>query len=439
MINLNCLNVTESGYGTEPDTFGGGIAISSGNVLTHDINLNAVNASCNSFVGLTLAGVHRVNITNSKFNKNIGIDNFAFGPAVWGLLLIPNGFPVAGGGFGCTNVNIVNSEANGNTSLGVAVGMESVSIPSFGFAANQNLNFLACEANNNAGGGDMSGPVNAGEGIVVAGTTNFLIEDCSAQGNKSLATAPSTVPGYYASVGFGVPFESLDGNIINCLAKNNSGIGDVSAGFRAYGSANITISHCVAQCNNNDGVGGEAWGITTDTNVGNEFAFGGPVNSNFLLDYNKAERNLAPNGLGGGIKFIAQVNSALDHNCASHNAIGLLVGDPACCQSPEPCSFYCVSENNVVAYNKVTKNSQSGILDVTPGAAVYYSNVARCNGAPGNNYVGAVFPSPVTCPSVKCCVPANLTPVRLIEDGDVCKVNTNCQRSNSVENLDIRK
>ncbi|MCV4614745.1 hypothetical protein OFM04_33125, partial [Escherichia coli] len=85
-------------------------------------------------------------------------------------------------------------------------------------------------------------------------------------------------PGFFASVGFGVPFFGVNGHFENCVAEGNSGAGDTSQGFRILRSNNITVSNCVAIGNNNSSTG-EAWGFTTDPSVGNQVgAFGPPVN-----------------------------------------------------------------------------------------------------------------------------------------------------------------
>ena len=272
---------------------GGGIGVgSSEGSITHDVYLDNVNASSNTFNGLTLGGVNGVFIENSKFSNNVGIPlnpSTTFN-GVWGILATP----LLGSGIASIDVTIVDTEMSGNTSDSGAVGFESVSIPSLphlNLPYNENINIIRCEANTNMGGGTTNPAVNEGEGIVLAGTNNFVVADCIAQGNMSLAPAPTGIAGNFVSVGFGVPFDSLNGSFINCVAQGNSGNADLSAGFRVTGSNTITFTNCKAYGHTNDL--GEAWGFTTDTNVGNPTAFGSLSNTNFVFDNCVAENNIS--------------------------------------------------------------------------------------------------------------------------------------------------
>ena len=233
--------------------------------------------------------------------------------------------------------------------------------------------------------------------------------------------------------------------IAHNTAINNSGNGDISAGFRVGGSSNITIKHNVATHNINEyaneeglpNIIAEAWGFTTDPNIGNVTSFAPPVNTNYVIEDNTANQNQAFLGVGGGFKFLSQVNSILRKNVSTDNTIGILVGNPSCC--PTDCVGSCPSTGNTVSCNKVFNNLVQGIVDTAPEALTTYSgNISGSNGAIDNNYVGAIFPSPVTCPSKHTCVPANKVPVRLEVNGKKCRLNTNCEKSNKADNLDVQ-
>ncbi|MCE5316420.1 MAG: hypothetical protein LLG04_03530 [Parachlamydia sp.] len=198
-------------------------------------------------------------------------------------------------------MNFFDCVTNSNNGTGGSIGLDILSVPEFGFQLNSNVVIVRCVATHNVGGGNPNA-VNEGEGIVVAGTQNFVIRDCAAFGNGTAATQPSGIPGFFASTGIGVPFHGLDGLIENCVAEGNSGAGDSSQGFRILRSSNITISNCVAIGNNNTSTG-EAWGFSTDTLLGNEAgAFGPPVNINFVFQNCVAEANNAQSAICGGFK-----------------------------------------------------------------------------------------------------------------------------------------
>lgn len=418
-------------------TISGGIVLTSGEEAIHDVLIIDVNSSENSLAGLILHGVDNVDIVHSRFNSNTGAVT-PFGNNVWGILAtaflteappIPVVFPTS-------NIRIIESEANGNIGAGGAIGIEILSVPAFGFPINDNISIVRVTANDNQGGGAESPVVNEGEGIVIAGTQNFVVRECVAQGNHTLATEPTGIPGFFASVGFGVPFGSNNGLFEDCVAEGNSGPGDISAGFRFLRSSNITVNNCVAIGNNNSSTG-EAWGFTTDPLVGNDFgAFGAPFNTNFLITNSVAEGNVSNGGIGGGFKYISQINSVLAHNHSVGNGsvngtgYGILVGNPTCCatstcctadpvicDSPSGCLPFascCPSSHNVINNNEVVGNSDFGIVDniVAPDTALnaYFANVARGN---GTNYQ-IPLGNPIrtwTLPGYPAVVDNNTTPV----------------------------
>ncbi len=439
-VNLSQLNLLRNGA---ESTFGGGIALFSeiGNAA-HDIILDHVNASDNIWVGLLIAGGDKVTIRNCIFNNNKGTVLPVVGDSTWGAL-ITTLVTVST----CSNIDFIDSEASGNTGTGGAIGFEPVSIPVFGLPFIENVNFVRCVANSNKGGGGTG--LQEGEGFVFAGSRNCVVDNCIAQGNGSLATGPSGTAGRDASIGFGVTFAGENISFINCLAQGNAGDGDVSAGFRASRSRNITFTNCTASGNNNNAVGGEAWGFTTDTNIGNPTAFDEPVNRSFIFDSCVAESNLASNGLGGGFKFLSQVSSILTKSTSQTNAIGILVGDPTCCGVANDCNLLdsscgvtvncCPSQNNEISNNNIVGNSQFGIQDLSQANNAYLGNVARGNGAAGNNFVGSIFPSPITCQNPVGCVSAATTPVVLwVIPGAPCAVDTNCVAVTDLDNKDIR-
>ena len=392
-VSLNKVSALRNGAEGQ---VGGGILLSSSpGVETHDVILNEVEASENLFIGLTIAGANNIIVKNSTFDANTGN---SFIPAIggfssWGVFAAPlfTGDP-------CHDLTFIDSQANNNEALGGAIGFEILSVPAFALPVNIDVSFIRCIANNNQGGGEAD-VVNEGEGFVIAGTQNFIVEDCQAYSNQSLAPAPSELPGFYASVGFGVPFSCANGIFRNCHAANNSGSGDVSAGFRIVASNDIVLENCIAQQNTNTaGGGGEAWGFTTDTNVGNPTAFGTPVNNRYVFNHCIAENNQATNAGFGGFKFISQVNSILSNSVSSGNGFGILVGDPVCCpiECDDPGSV-CVSTNNIINNNQVLGNSLVGILDSkTTANNAYYANFARSNGPAGNNnYFGLPLGTPI--------------------------------------------
>lgn len=374
---------------------GGIVAAGDGSHFTHDIVLNNVDASGNFLAGFIVSGVVNTDVSNSKFNNNKTATTL-FGINTWGVLATAFGIDSV---FPCENLNVTNCEMNNNTSAGGTVGLEVLSVPAFGLPFNNNVNIINCVANSNTGGG-TAGVVNEGEGIVLAGTQNFTVQNCVAQGNRTLATAPSGKPGFFASTGFGVPFFGVNGTFENCVAQGNSGAGDSSQGFRILRSNNITVSNCVAIGNNNTATsGGEAWGFTTDPLVGNTAgAFGPPVNNNFLFIDCVAETNVSSGGLSGGFKFVSQVDSSLTQCKAISNGYGILVADPACCATNTCCTVdpvvcksgtnclpfaaCCPTSKNVISYNEVIGNTSFGIVDESNSNAhnAYFANIARGNG-----------------------------------------------------------
>lgn len=387
-VTLNKINALENGA---LGVTGGGIGITSAiDSVTHDIYLNEVNASGNEFIGLTIAGANKVIVRNSIFNNNTAnaLNPVVQGISSWGVFAAPlfTGVP-------SHDLTFIDCQANGNTALNGAIGFEVLSVPAFALPVITDVNFIRCVANSNLGGGDLTG-VNEGEGIVIAGTENFIVKDCQAYSNQSLATAPSGLAGFYASVGFGVPFSCANGIFENCHAANNSGAADVSAGFRVISSNNIVLENCVSQNHINTNEAGEAWGFTTDTNLGNPTAFGTPVNNQFTFKNCVAQNNVAATTtLGGGFKFISQVNSTLSNSVSSGNGgYGILAGDPAGCEDAQ-----CASLDNIINNNQILGNSVAGILDTKAAANnAYYLNVSRSNGPAGAvNYSGLPAGTPI--------------------------------------------
>ncbi len=437
-LTLRNLEVLRNGI-NDPvgSTFSGGIVLASGIDVIHDVLIIDVNSSENFLAGLVLVGVDNVDVVHSRFNRNNSAVT-GLGTNSWGILAsafvfenppTPTVFPIR-------NLRIIESEANGNLSDGGAIGIEILSVPAFGFPVNDNVSIVRVTANDNAGGGSDAPVVNEGEGIVIAGTVNFVVRECVAQGNRTTAVEPSGIPGFFASVGFGVPFGSSNGLFEDCIAEGNAGSGDISAGFRIFRSDNITLNNCVASGNNNTS-SGEAWGFTTDPNLGNNLgAFGAPFNRNYLITNSTAEGNVSNDGIGGGFKFISTINSVLSYNNSIGNGsingtgYGILVGNPVCCAINICCTFdaatcanlqgclpfasCCPSSHNVINNNEVVGNSDFGIVDniVAPDNALnaYYTNVARGN---GTNYQIPVG-NPIrtwTLPAYPAVVDNNTTPV----------------------------
>ncbi len=408
-VTLKDLAVVSNGAA---NTLGGGISISSSDAtaITHDIVIDQVNASGNIFNGLSLGGVNDVVIVDSKFNNTQGTVS-PFGVSSWGVF----GTALPFGGFSGipnNNISISNSEASNGTSLGGAIGIEFLSVN--GFALNSNITITRCITNNNRGGGDPLA-INEGEGIVLDGVQNFLVKDCVSSGNgMNSIIGPSGISGLYASTGFGLPFYCSNGRFENCTAQGNFGNGDVSDGFRIIRSTSITLDHCVAVGNYNTSAG-EAWGFTTDPDLGNDLGiFGAPVGTGYVITNCLADSNFSQEGICGGFKFISQVNSTLSNstsvsNGSNGNGYGILVGDPACCITNTccaldpvvcqdgsgnclPASACCPTKNNVINNNQVVGNSLYGIFDQSNSNAnnAYYANVARGNGTNYAYQVGLV-------------------------------------------------
>lgn len=411
-VTLQQLNVLENGTNNPSGkTISGGISITSGlpSSITHDIFIKNVTSSGNFFAGLLLSGVTDVDVLQSRFNNNTSATT-NFGINSWGILATAFLLdPTSPSFLPCSNLTILDCEANSNNGAGGSIGIEVLSVPAFGFAFNNNVVIERCIAHHNIGGGSSTA-VNEGEGIVIAGTQNFVVKDCVANGNASAATQPSGSPGFYASTGFGVPFYGINGLFENCVAEGNSGAGDTSQGFRILRSTNITVSNCVASGNNNTSTG-EAWGFNTDPLLGNDAgAFGPPVNRNFIIQNCVAEGNNAPSNQCGGFKFVSQVYSILA-NCrsvgngetGSSNGIGILVSDPPCCITNNCCTVdpavcnstsgclpfatCCVTLQNIIHNNEVAGNTLYGIRETTNTNPHnnYYANIARGNGTNYSN------------------------------------------------------
>lgn len=412
-LTLRNLDVLRNGL-NDPATLPitAGIAIVSGTVdgQIHDVLIIDVNSSENVLAGLILSGVDNVDVIHSRFNRNTTAVT-GFGTNSWGVLATAlYNDPISPSVFPCSNLRFIESEMNNNVSTGGAIGIETLSIPAFGLPVNQNVSLVRVTANGNIGGGAET-IVNEGEGIVIVGTNNFVVRECIANGNRTLAEAPSGTPGFFASIGFGVPFGSSNGLFVDCVAEGNSGAGDISAGFRVFRSANITINNCEANGNNNTSTG-EAWGFTTDPNLGNfAGAFGFPTNVNYLFTRSVAKNNFSVDGIGGGFKFISTINSELSYNHSITNGstnsdgYGILVGNPPCCATntcctadptvctipgtPPTCAPFavcCPSSHNVINNNELIGNSDYGIYDnfISQGNQTaynaYYANVARNSG-----------------------------------------------------------
>lgn len=408
-LTLQSLTVLENGT-NDPGSLllSAGIVINSGvpSAVSHDIAIRNVTSSGNVFAGLVLSGVRNVDVLESRFNNNSSATT-GYGTNAFGIVATSFYLGQPGTFLPCTDINIFDCVTNSNNGVGGSVGIEILSVPQFGFQLNTNVTIERCVANHNIGGGDPNA-VNEGEGFVVTGTQNFAIRDCVAMGNGTAATHPSGIAGFFASSGFSVPFSGFDGIIENCYAEGNSGAGDSSQGFRVTRSSNITISNCIAIGNNNPSTG-EAWGFTTDTNLGNDAGeFGAPVNTNFVIQNCVAEANNAQSSICGGFKFVSQVNSILadcrsvGHGIAgSNNGYGILVTDPACCSNTSCCTLdpvvcnspsgclpvatCCPTLHNIIHNNEVVGNTFYGIFDnfnpVSNNAKnAYYANVARGNG-----------------------------------------------------------
>lgn len=425
--------------GNTSSPFGG---ISAAN--SQDVVLSHVRANNNIGIGFSLAGTTQVVVAESSFDNNTTANVPGLGgPICWGLF----GSNLLNG-VSCRDVTVVSSSASNNKSNGVGIGMEFISIP-FVSPVIENLRIIDCAAYDNTGGVPSSF-TQEGEGFAVIGVNNFVLRGCQAQGNHSNATAPSGIAGNHSSSGYSLAF--IDGNAIidDCQAVSNNGNGDISAGFRIARSANVVVKNCVATNHQNNGVlvsatdtannvYGEAWGFTTDPDIGN--FLGTPSNFSFTFDGCNATNNNAPNapsGNAGGFKFVLQTESVLTNCQAVDNDIGIYVSKPKCCSVPAGRSGSCCclesancctaaapacctatssncactsglcatsstccpdNTDSIVSSNVVIGNRFGGIVDTSSSTGTaYYLNQARSNGDNGTlNYVGIISPTPTSC------------------------------------------
>lgn len=470
--NIVCQEVNMYRNGTNNAPNGGFSAANS-----KDIVVDRCIANNNIGIGLSLAGVQQAIVSGSNFDNNSAATvTFLGGSICWGAFAtnLLSGQP-------CKDLSFIDCTSSNNSSNGVCLGLECIGIPLPGNPLNENVNIINCISNHNAGG--MTGSfTQEGEGFAVIGVNNFVVKGCIAEGNHSNATQPSGIAGNHTSCGYSVAFLNTAGLIEDCQAINNSGNGDVSCGFRVMRSSDIVVRNCVAidhtnaGFNGSTGIHGEAWGFTTDPDLGN--FLGVPQGTNFTFDSCVATNNTAPgapDGFGGGIKFISQVHSLITDCILQGNSMGIYVSDPACCQigpgqvgsccclEPTTCcittgpacctsttsncactnnacktsSTCCgVSKENVVKGNVLIGNARGGIVDnLDCNSTAYYKNEARANGPNGSlNYVGVISPAPQSCNKPG----GNGTPIRLwITPNAPCKKNNNGEMD-PWDNMDIR-
>jgi hypothetical protein len=388
------------------------VITTSNNVVLHNVQACRNSSIINStgvfdieFVGIDISGNTNTEITGCQSTNNTLT---IMTPPQSGTFAFNAGIKI---GSGTSNFKISDCQV-GNLLSDVSVLQASefpTSLITQSISASQaSAGFVSnCQFNNNtvkaASGVFPTTTTFLTEGVDLSGCSDITFEDSSASGNTHAAANPLT------------QFS-------------------LAAGFKSSLSKNIVFRRCFATNN-------------TDTNTGLGFGFSTTepiapttnLNLQYVFDSCIAEGNTASAGLGGGFDIRTCQNSKVINCLADGNTIGIRVSQDT--GNPNNCT------SNAIANNTLVGNTQAGIFDnISTSAAnanAYYSNRAELNGqSPARtNYFGNAFP-PAICPKngkcAKRCNSANKTPIRLWQlPFAPCKVNTNCEKGEILDNISI--
>lgn len=429
------LNVLKNGTASGPVGVGGIVILGATN-----ISLENVNARENFGVGVGLSDVNNFFMDKCHCDDTQGVDLGApFGVTAIGFsaFVVDPPFASPKGLVGqpfttaSSNLFITNCSFNGTTGGGSAFAAIVGSL--FGVRA-RNILFENCVAT------DTSSTLTSAqfaEGITVLGD-NILIKDCVVDNLTSAGT--------FANHLVGIEITTATNSLVeNCTVAHVSGSAIFVNGFDIEGTAtNSTFRNCVAYDVTNTAIPT----IANPLIMACGFALEKPIlvpgldagGSGTVADSCIAQNVHGTTGsITAGILINAQTN-VLVQNCVSNNNVnGILSTQVTTTGFP---GF--PNANGIYTNNTVENNSFAGFNDLATSSVpnnAYYSNSARSNG-PGSlsNYVGAVFPSPSTCPTLPCTPVAGLTPLRVwdLSINQLCPVNTNCVMGDKLDNLDIR-
>ena len=267
--NLTIVKNGYSGYFTAPDTLqqAGGIVYPSFIPPTVPFLKNHIlrNVHADSNSGSFIDSDFYI-VTGALISlvDNLSIENCTFNYNSCGTV----GSSVSGGGVGIqldtsTNVRVVDSQANGNTALGLGY--------TYGFAAfATNFSFENCQANANTGYYYAEG---YGLSPALANSMNGAFSNCSANSNSTTST---TLLGGHtggfdtqgvgnifnncqannntsaAGVVYAFFFNSTDASYTDCQANNNSSLLDDN-GFVLFEANQVEFTRCTANGNTSEG------------------------------------------------------------------------------------------------------------------------------------------------------------------------------------------
>lgn len=380
------------------NSFGGLFITESKNIIVNNVICDA-----NFGVGLTLLGVNNANVTNSLFNNQKGgnvAPQFFFlpGQTAYGALVesLSNTTTITSmttmqtvntmGSMKSmtTNVKFENCSFNNNSATADAGGVE---VGPYTLFPVSNVSFINCQALNNSQTGADS-IFNDCSGFVLVHVNGFLFQDCIATGQKHLgAPGASSAFAVSGATGFSIN-DAQNGSLINCLANNNTGIGNTSIGIRVRGAKNVVIKNCQASDNINTSETGLGYGFYTNLDDLPFFPGFPNVNKAYVFDSCVAQNNSS-----GGFKFSSLIDSLIQKCVAQENGIGFLFSDVGIISPP----LVADSKNNILKSNVAEGNTIAGFEDDTTANNAYIKNLSRSNGPLGTtNYVGLPASTPIS-------------------------------------------
>lgn len=385
--NLKVLNCGTQRVGV----FLGGVQLA----LSNNIQVESCSFVGNIGVGVAIFGCNNFSMSQSACDDTKGVD-FGIGPeftravAFGAFPFPPIGGPTVSGS---QNIKLLNSTFSRTTAT---MGVFGALIISFNSVDDmKNILIENCVSMGNRGGA-VSDEI---EGFGCVGT-NITVRNCVADD----VTAPNTISPFG---GLSRGFRAIGSNILykDCVASNITGSGPSDAiGFSAeYSNRNVMWQGCKAFNILNTGTpsllgNADAYGFGSVTrgSIFVEIFFAGPI-FNFQPGLSNSwlacsSQNVIAIGGGLGAAFgIASQRSADIQKCiaSDSNHFGLRFSNV-----PDNQGNLLLSSNAIVKGNTIYNNS-AGIRDDTTGNNTYITNIARSNGAPGNNYVGVPAGTPI--------------------------------------------
>lgn len=366
------VNANNNGSPVATDLDMGGIVL----VQSEEIRITDSNFIENFLDGAAFSGCDDLWIENCSFNGSIpcGVPVFGGLPGANGLTAIVIAPPLLERS---TNIRITNSTFN---NIGGPTGFFCLGLDIGTFDPSQifsNILIEDCEANNISVSDSISQSV---LGMAVFGMNNATLRNCVVNGIFN--------PNPNANHAHGIETDGSNVLVENCSVFNVVGQCFLTSGYNSETfigpNKSVVYRNCVTA--NIQATGPLSRAVGFGTLVGNGPNIGASVfpGIGYIFDSCIAEDVLDTQNLGAGF-YLGSMQKLEVKNCSSiNNNIGYLMEDIT--TSPP-------SSVGVFQHNFAESNTIYGFRDLTTANYSYIGNIARTNGAPGDNYSGSGIPA----------------------------------------------